>query len=69
MNDDYFIAIYIFMLGLTLIVSVGVSDYLATSVSAGIRVIIHDQKQAIFPDSTGFSINPGSDVAISLTTV
>lgn len=49
--------------------SVGVSDYLATSVSSGIRVIIHDRKQNIFPDSTGFNVNPGSEVAISLTTV
>lgn len=49
-----------FRLGLRLLLNVNQSDYLPHIEGAGVRVVVHHQSQAPFPDTFGYSAPTGA---------
>ena len=58
------------MIGLKIVFNIEQSEYIADlTQTAGVRVLIHDQKRSPFPEEEGIDISPGYATSVGITMV
>lgn len=55
--------------GLRLVLKTNVSEFMATSATTGMRVVVHDQKEFPFPDVFGHNIQAGRSTEMRVSYV
>lgn len=55
--------------GLRLVLKTNVSEFIATSDTAGMRVLVHDQNEFPFPDIYGYNVPAGRSTSMGVTYV